>query len=135
MHNLSKNTCINIYNHKHACYVEIPFMKHPLPALDEKKLLITYRLEAGCLGPDGENHITQFCQFAQSKFKADEEYMIWNLVDRSDKSLPEIQYSVMGKNLTTVQTQKYLSLFGKNIDLLEEQLSEKIADIIYQYRS
>ena len=35
-------------------------MKNNLPLPAEKKLMVLFRLEAGCLGPDGKDHIDKF---------------------------------------------------------------------------
>ncbi|MFT6898769.1 MAG: hypothetical protein ACJA13_003196, partial [Paraglaciecola sp.] len=35
----------------------------PLPLY--KKLTVTFRVEPGCLGPDGISHIEAFCKFAK----------------------------------------------------------------------
>ena len=40
-------------------------MSSSLP--DEKKLTAIFNLEAGCLGPEGKEHIAQFCVMAQNE--------------------------------------------------------------------
>ena len=60
---------------------EINCMKDLLPLHDDKKLAVTYRVEAGCLGPDGLNYISDFCNFAQSELQIlDSDYIIWHIV-------------------------------------------------------
>ncbi len=44
-------------------------MNNSLPLPDEKKLLVTYRVESGCLGPEGECYVSSFCEFAQRKIQ------------------------------------------------------------------
>lgn len=39
-------------------------MKDLLPLHDDKKLAVTYRVEAGCLESDGLNYISDFCNFS-----------------------------------------------------------------------
>ena len=73
-------------------------MKNELPLTENRKLSVTYRVEAGCLGPDGVNYIADFCKFAQSALQTlDSDYIVWLIVHRKDKTLPETQYSVVGK--------------------------------------
>lgn len=37
---------------------------------DERKIRLMYRVEPGCLGPDGANHIEDFCRFANKHIKS-----------------------------------------------------------------
>ena len=98
---------------------------------DDRKLSITYRVESGCLGPDGINIIDNFCSAAQEEFESlDAGFVKWYIVPRNDKSLPEIQFNVLGKMLTEAQAEKYLTAFKKNLGDVEEHLSDKIATLI-----
>ena len=111
-------------------------MQNLLPLHDDKKLTVTYRVEAGCLGPDGLNYITDFCNFAQSELQiSDSDYIVWNIVHREDKTLPEIQYGLLGKIINDGKAEKYLSLFGKTLDDFEYHLSEHLATLIRQFMS
>lgn len=104
----------------------------PLP--DTRKLSFTYRVEPGCLGPDGDNLVDDFCRFAQrgvNDIEAD--YLLWELLPRRDKSLPEMQYSVQGKTLNSQQARKYLALFEKDLDDFELAMGLQIAQLIDQY--
>lgn len=106
-------------------------MSNSVNLIDERKLSITYRVEPGCLGPDGVKVIDKFCGVAQQEFKSlDADYVIWNIVPRNDKSLPEMQFYVLGKMLTEAQAEKYLAGFDKDLAELEEHLSEKLATLI-----
>ena len=40
-------------------------MPTPTELDNNKKLLVTYRVEGGCLGPVGHTHIDKFCEYAQ----------------------------------------------------------------------
>ena len=42
-------------------------MKTKLPLPQDKKLTVIFRLEPGCLGPDGEDHVEEFCKFAEKE--------------------------------------------------------------------
>ncbi len=111
-------------------------MQNLSPLQDNKKLAVTYRVEAGCLGPDGLNYIADFCNFAQSKLQtSDSDYIVWNIVHREDKTLPEIQYGLLGKIVHSNKVEKYLSIFGTNIDDFEYNLSDTLATLISQFMS
>jgi hypothetical protein len=109
-------------------------MKNSLPLDVDKKLAVTYRVEAGCLGPDGLNYIADFCKFAQSELQTlNSDYIVWNIIHRADKTLPEVQYGLVGKMIDTHKAEKYLSAFGNSIDDLENQLSDHLATLISQF--
>jgi hypothetical protein len=109
-------------------------MPYSLPLKDDKKLAVTYRVEAGCLGPDGLNYIADFCNFAQVELqKTDSDYIIWTIVHREDKTLPEIQYGLVGKIIGSDKADKYLSLFGTTLDDFESHISEHLETLIHQF--
>ena len=111
-------------------------MNNLLPLDVDKKLAVTYRVEAGCLGPDGLNYIANFCKFAQSELQTlDSDYIVWNIIHRSDKTLPEVQYGLVGKIIDTQKAEKYLSVFGNSIDDFETKLSDDLATLISQFMS
>jgi len=102
----------------------------------DKKLHVIYRLEPGCLGPKGENHINDFCTFALQKIEAiDENIIIWELQSRNDKTLPEMEYKINNKKLSYDQAEKYLEVFDRKIDEFEELSHEKISNLIEEYFS
>lgn len=106
-----------------------------LSSLDNnKKLAVTYRVEAGCLGPDGLNYIADFCHFAQAKLQAsDLKYIIWNIVHREDKTLPEIEYGLIGRTINDQKAEKYLSLFGKTLDDFESYINDHLETLIHDF--
>lgn len=109
-------------------------MKEHLPLPQEKKLTVLYRLEPGCLGPDGVQHIESFCRFAQLQFESfDTDFIHWSLVPRYDKSLVEMQYLVGNKNLSHDKVEKYLAIFDKRLVEFEEHLHDKLAQLIDNY--
>lgn len=111
-------------------------MQNLLPLDNHKKLAVTYRVEAGCLGPDGLNYISEFCLFAQAALQiSDSDYMVWNVIHREDKTLPEIEYGLLGKSVNSDKAEKYLSLFGKTVEDFESQISEHLATLIHQFMS
>ena len=70
-----------------------------------KKLTVIYRLEPGCLGPQGLDHIDNFCYFAQEKVQSiDSDIIIWKVLPRNDKILPEMEYKLNNKKLSREKT-------------------------------
>ncbi len=89
-------------------------MSNSLSLPKEKKLTVTYRVEPGCLGPKGADHIEKFCLFAQKQVESiDADFVHWEIVPRYDKSLPEMQYQIGKKRLSHDKAATYLQLFGK----------------------
>lgn len=111
-------------------------MKDSLPLPESKKLTVTFRVEPGCLGPQGDSLIDGFCTFAQKSVEnLDSDYVSWSIVPRADKSLPELQYSVLGKKMNHDQADKYLGVFGKSLDEFEGHLEDKLASLIDEHTS
>jgi len=109
-------------------------MKTSLPLQEDKKLCVTYRVEPGCLGPEGKSKISEFCIFAQTELRSlDSEYVAWNIIPRKDKKLPEMQYSIVGKLMSHSQAEKYLTLFDKSLDEFEGHLCERLASLINKF--
>jgi len=103
-------------------------------ALNAKKLVVLCRLEPGCLGPDGIDHIDAFCKVAERalvNFNAD--ICHWCLAPRLDKSLIEIQYSLAGKVLSRDKAIKFISSFEQDLDVIEERFEDKLTQLINQY--
>ena len=109
-------------------------MNHNLPLPQEKKLTVLFRLEPGCLGPKGDEHIEKFCQLAQKEFASlHSDFVHWNIIPRTDKSLPEMQYQINNKILNHVQAEKYLDLFSQNLNKFEDQIHKNLATFIDEY--
>jgi hypothetical protein len=109
-------------------------MKDLLPLPNSQKLVVTYRVESGCLGPNGIDHVVAFCKFAHKSIQSlDAEYITWDIVARLDKNLPEMQFGVGGKALTHVQANKYLAVFNKDLDEFEGHLGNKLAELINDF--
>jgi hypothetical protein len=104
----------------------------PLPI--NKKLTVLFRVEPGCLGPEGEKLVKEYCELAQSKMEVVESNCInWVITPRNDKIQPELQFKINGKILDRGKAEKYLSFFAININVLERQLFKNITDLIEQY--
>lgn len=98
------------------------------------KVLVTVRVEPGSLGPDGKDHIESFCQLAQCYFdKHQSELLNYHVIARYDKTLPEIDYSYTDKHLNETQANKMLSVIGKDIDQMDTEVMEHIANLIDKY--
>jgi len=109
-------------------------MKEKLPLPDEKKLVVVCRVEAGCLGSKGADHIDAFCEFAQKEYLAtDSDYITWQIVPRHDKSLPEMQYRVNNKKISRDQASKYLEVFKVRLGSFEDQMQEKLGMLIERH--
>ncbi len=92
------------------------------------QLSIIYRLEPGCLGPDGTEKIDAFCQIAQQHFQQQTHLHVGlQLIPRNDKSLPEMEFEFAGKKLNREQAQKYLDLFNEDLETFEHELADQLA--------
>ncbi|NMH64044.1 hypothetical protein [Shewanella salipaludis] len=99
-----------------------------------QKLTLLCRLEPGCLGPDGAQHIEAFCTLAQQalqSYRAD--IAIWQLTPRYDKRLSEMSYRLGDRPLTPAQSDKYLALFNLSLDEFEEKFQDKLTGLITQF--
>jgi len=115
-------------------FPEVFIMKNNLPLPQEKKLTVLFRLEPGCLGPKGGEHIDNFCQLAQKEFESlHSDIVYWNIVPRNDKSLAEMQYRINDKNLSHDKAEKFLDIFNINISGFEDKVHKKLAAFIDQY--
>lgn len=102
----------------------------------QQKLTVLFRLEPGCLGPDGSQYAQDFCNKANHVMKVvDAGFVIWHIVPRVDKTLPEIEYSVGTKTLSRDKADKYLELFDKELDEFELHLDEKLTVLVDAYLS
>ncbi len=100
----------------------------------DKILRVQFRLEPGCLGPDGANLIDAFCQFAQQEINSfNAEFIVWEVTPRVNKTQPEIQYRLNGKGLDTNQASRYLKLLGQDLSSFEEQLNDKLVIMIEKF--
>ena len=105
-----------------------------LPLPSDKKLIVTYRVEPGCLGPEGADHIKAFCTFAEKGVAdVDADFVHWHIIPRYDKTLPEMHYAVNNKELTHDQADQYLNVFQKGLDEFECHLQDKLALLIDSY--
>lgn len=105
-----------------------------LPLSDQQKLTVTYRIEPGCLGPEGASHVDNFCEFAEKRvIELDADFIHWHITPRNDKKLAEMEYHVSRKQLTHDKADKYLRVFGKSLDEFEDHIQGECVGLINQY--
>ena len=106
-------------------------MKSVKTVPNDKKLTILYRIEPGCLGPDGKARIEEFCRFSEEKMRdLDSWFLNWDIQPRNDKALPEVQFQLLGKKISYQQASTYMELFDKNIELFSEDVDDEMANFI-----
>ncbi len=109
-------------------------MKNKLPLPQDKKLTVIFRIESGCLGPQGGDHVTKFCDYAQKDVESiDSDFVHWEITPRLDKTLAEIEYKIGGKKLPHDKAAKYLGAFNKSLDEFEGHLNDRLTTLIDQY--
>ncbi|NDW22552.1 hypothetical protein [Alteromonas hispanica] len=96
-----------------------------------KKLLVMFRIEPGCLGPQGADYVEEFCTFAKQKLKNHHGHCLrWSIKPRYDKSLPELEFQIKNSVVSRENAAKYMDRFDIDIDTFEEGLEESLADFI-----
>lgn len=96
-----------------------------------KKLLVMYRIEPGCLGPQGVEYVEEFCTFAKKKLKNNHGHCLrWVVKPRYDKSLPELEFQIKNNVVSRENAAKYMDSFDIDIDAFEEALEETLADLV-----
>jgi hypothetical protein len=101
---------------------------------DDKKLTVISRVEPGCLGPQGHQHIDEFCRFAQKQADAiDSQLVRWLIVPRTDKTLAETQYEIGEKRLSRDKAVRFLETFDASLDEMEAQLDDNLSRLIERY--
>lgn len=109
-------------------------MEHELPLPLYKKLTVLFRVEPGCLGPDGIEHIEGFCKYAKKEVVGlHSDFIRWVITPRFDKTLAETEYKTNNKRLTHDKAEKYLMIFGQELDDFEEHLQDKLSEMIDTY--
>ena len=107
-------------------------MENSLPLY--KKLIIYYRIEPGCLGPDGVKYVEDFCTFAKKKLKNNHGHFIrWTIKPRYDKSLPELEFQLKNITITRQQAAKFMAVYDVDIAQFEEELDETLAEMVEEF--
>ena len=98
------------------------------------KITVICRVEPGCLGPDGADHVEDFCQYAQKQFnQVDTDAVDWEIIPRFDKTLDEVQYKLKSRILSDQQTGLYLKALGKDQNLFEDVMFQQLTDSVNRY--
>lgn len=101
---------------------------------DNKKILVLFRVEPGSLGPDGNQYIEDFCDFAQQQLQAcANPYIQWSIVPRFDKQLVEMEFQISSRKLSRDKVNLYLNAFGENLSDFEDELENNLEAIINQF--
>lgn len=101
---------------------------------EEKKLTVIVRVEPGCLGPEGDAHIDAFCKMAAPEIsQIDRHFANWKVIPRSDKTLPEIEYQINDKVLSSEKADRYLGLFSRELYQFEDDLNSYLVTIIEHF--
>lgn len=109
-------------------------MANDLPLPLYKKLTVMFRVEPGCLGPDGADHIEGFCKYAKKQVAGlHSDFIRWVITPRWDKTLPETEYKTNNKRLAFDKAEKYLSVFGQDLNEFEEALQDRLSEMIDEY--
>ena len=95
----------------------------------DKQLAVLFRLEPGCLGPQGVDYIEEFCSFINNQ-PPELHYARFHFVARYDKKLPEWEYSINKRNLNDEKVALYLNLFQTDKHSFEEEIEELLAQRI-----
>jgi len=85
--------------------------------------------------------IEDFCQFAQPRINLPcaSKPTIWTdlitcqLTARNDKALPELQYTINTRTLSHEKAARYCAIFSKRLVDFEDELNEKLSDLIESY--
>lgn len=95
----------------------------------DMRIQLLYRVEPGCLGADGIDHIEAFCQFAANKILPPS-YAIFSFIPRYDKLLDEKEYTLMNRKLSGDQVISYFEKIDKPFDEFESQVDESMAFVV-----
>lgn len=105
-----------------------------MSGFDSVVLNVLFRIEPGCLGPSGKEHVEAFCSFVDDALNAPA-FAAYTIVPRYDKSLPEWEYSVRGKRLGDEQVNTLLERFGTNTGDFETHFEDALTDAIDRFFS
>ncbi|RDH43361.1 hypothetical protein [Zooshikella ganghwensis] len=109
-------------------------MTTQLPLPEEKKIVVLIRVEPGCLGPEGKNHIEPFCIYMQNHVASvHSDFAKWKIRPRLDKDLPELEYFLLNKKLTSARVEKYLHIFNLNLPHFEDEIHDLLDQEIEQF--
>ncbi|MCV6590599.1 MAG: hypothetical protein OIF57_16470 [Marinobacterium sp.] len=101
---------------------------------ENMRLSVIARIEAGCLGPEGDSHIEPFCRYANKAFFGVNKNVVdWFIIPRTESKAPEFEYQIQKRRLSDEKTDKYLEMLGTSLADFEQDLNNRICDVIEQY--
>ena len=101
---------------------------------EKKSIGVLYRLEPGCLGPTGDEHVVPFCELVNKAMPSLHKGTInFQVEPRLDKSAPEISYTFNNKLLSTAQAESCLKALALELGDFEDELHDKMTHLTGQY--
>ncbi|MCF2857764.1 hypothetical protein L1286_09795 [Pseudoalteromonas sp. SMS1] len=100
--------------------------------MSELQVCIQLRLEPGCMGPQGKEHIEAFCK-KENTTPWQNNFAIVSVVPRYDKTLPEWEYRLKNKLLKAEQVVRVVEMHNITKADLEEEIETHIAQEIDLY--
>lgn len=101
---------------------------------EDKKITVIFRIEPGCLGPKGPEHVDKFCDSANNKLATlHPEFVNWQVVPRHDKTLPELDYALRQRPLSREHASRYFAHFQMDIDAFEMSVFDDLPEMIDQF--
>ncbi|KZN45499.1 hypothetical protein [Pseudoalteromonas luteoviolacea] len=100
--------------------------------MSDLQVCIQLRLEPGCMGPQGKDHIETFCQ-KENTSPWQNHFAIVSVVPRYDKTLPEWEYRLKNKLLKAEQANRVVEMHNTSKADLEEEIETHIAHEIDRY--
>lgn len=104
-------------------------MAGPL-SFNNRVMTLVYRVEPGCLGPDGIKYVEEFCNHSNKVMAQWQEAIQFFFTPRYDKSRPEVEYKLLGKTMKREQVESYIERLGITLEDFEADLGEKTAELI-----
>lgn len=107
-------------------------LSHQLPP--ETQLTILYTVEPGCLGPQGDQLIDQFCKFIAEKLNSTfGENCLWIIQYKTHLSAHHIDYQIDNKRLNREQAKQFLHASQKDIEHFENDVDELVVEYIEEF--
>jgi hypothetical protein len=95
----------------------------PIPT---EKLLLTYRVEPSCLGPDGISRIKDFCNNLTTAFVYyHNNYLIYQFIPVYDKTLAAMKLSINYEYLSEAKSSLYMGFFTQTLESFGEDLQDQ----------
>lgn len=97
-------------------------------------MTLLFRIEPGCLGPDGRQHIETFCKLAEQVYLRHPLTGVqFEFVPRYDKQLPEREFLLGERTLNREQAVRLMEHYGHELPHIEAQLDDTLSRLITHY--